>query len=131
MKLHYTDNGDETITLDESLWWFDAKTGALVCAEKGFTCDITSTPQISQCAVPKWGKHNRGAIFHDKLYSSLGRVGTQVLSRADCDRIFWEIMKEDGVSWWIRHRAWLGVRLFGWAAWNEHKRKQAQTSEVV
>jgi hypothetical protein len=126
--LAYVDHLDGTITLEQALSYFDQATGAVIYVPAGFTCDLASVPQFFQSIVPKWGKLNRAAIIHDWLYRHQGKPAspfTLCLARAECDRIFRDIMKADGVSFWTRWDAWLGVRLGGWAAWDAKRPSDA------
>lgn len=117
------DNGDGTFTLLDDVRYFDRKTGLEIIAPAGFPTDYASVPAALQSFASKIGRQNRAAIIHDWLYHTRGipREGApaiQILPRRQCDRIFRQIMKEDGVRWRMRWRMWLGVRLGGWVPWH-------------
>lgn len=129
MKIRVEDNGDGTFTLLERVDYLDVKTATLVTVPVGFPTDYASVPAALQSFASKIGKQNRAAIIHDYLYHTRGvpAVGSNrpPLSRANCDRIFREICAADGVSWRMRWRMWLGVRLGGWVPWHFGKRTAA------
>lgn len=120
MKIRVEDNGDGTFSLVDPLEYRDGASGRLVRVPAGFTTDYASVPPALQSLAPKIGRQNRAAIIHDWLYHTRGvpRVGAseaERFNRADCDRIFREVMAADGVPARLRWRMWLGVRLGGWA----------------
>jgi hypothetical protein len=56
-------------------------------------------------------------VLHDYLYSKQDRP------RSAADWIFLHAMKGDNVTWWKRQAMYQGVRLGGWVAWNDHKKR--------
>ena len=59
----------------------------------------------------------RGALAHDYLY----RNYVPGWSREDADRLFYHLIREDGLSWWKSQKAYWGIRIFGKGAWqHEH-----------
>ncbi|MEQ1861883.1 MAG: DUF1353 domain-containing protein [Chthoniobacteraceae bacterium] len=122
MKIRVEDNGDGTFTLLDRVDYFDPGAGLYITVPAGFVTDYASVPGPLQSFAGKIGRQNRAAILHDWLYHTRGipRLGAipDTLTRAECDRIFRDVMKADGVSWRLRWRMWLGVRLGGWAAWH-------------
>lgn len=53
------------------------------------------------------------AILHDYIY----REKPKDWSRYDADRLFFELLKVDGVPKWRAKLAYWGVRLFGRSSW--------------
>lgn len=54
------------------------------------------------------------AIVHDILYQA------ELLTRAEADWEFIEILKLKGIGWFKRNAMWIGLRAGGWAVWSEH-----------
>lgn len=77
-----------------------------------FITDLASTPKILWNIFEPAGKnYTRSALVHDYLYSK-NCIYTDI-SRKEADKIFLEIMKERGVSFWKRHLMFIAVRMFG------------------
>ena len=102
----YRDSGDgKTVTLLCPIA-YTANNGSVYIAPTGFVSDLASVG-MARHLIPKWGTHNKAAILHDWLYTSV-RV-----SRRLADKVFGEALKADGVWWWRRKLMYRGVRLFG------------------
>ncbi|MBU1682383.1 DUF1353 domain-containing protein, partial [Patescibacteria group bacterium] len=52
--------------------------------------------------------------LHDAIYSS------ELFTRSECDRIFYEIMVDWGTPLYSAYAKWLAVRTFGWWVWQSH-----------
>jgi len=92
---------------------------------KGFTCDGGSTPRFSWSTTsdPYSTICLLGFILHDALYC------TQYFTRAECDWILLEFLKELGVSWFTRNKIWFGVKAGGYlCAWRKHTKQTIETS---
>ncbi len=110
--------GDGIYFTTKRLFWTDKKTGIRIKVPSGFRTDLASVPRPMWSILPPFGKHSRAAIIHDYLYRTNGLAGK--LTRAQCDRIFYQIMRHNRVA---IHRAWLmwlGVRIGGWLPWLIH-----------
>lgn len=118
MRLRLIDNGDETFTLLDDVVWFDLETQTFVRAHAGGVTDFASVPRIFWPIIPPYGRHGHAAVIHDELYRLRGSLPERQLTRADCDRIFRDIMAVDGVRWTRRWVMWLGVRIGGWLPWH-------------
>lgn len=90
----------------------------------GLITDLASTPRIIWNILPPFGRYTGAAIVHDDLYA------TQKFTRERSDAILLEAMEAEGVSWLTRYTIYWGVRIGGWAAWNEDATKYAQQSYV-
>ena len=81
--------------------------------------------QSDGCSVPRllWRlvspqihpKTLRAAIGHDYIY----RVHLVGWTRAEADKMFYELMVEDGMARFSAWIAYKGVRIFGGYSWNE------------
>jgi len=88
---------------------FHSKTGLIISAPKDFTTDLTSCHSEGLWSKP--------AILHDWMYFC------GELTRKESDLIFKEAMISVGVGKFQRNKIYYGVRLFGWKAWNDHRRR--------
>jgi len=80
--------------------------------------DGASVPQIFWNIFPPIaGRYLEAAVLHDALYKK------QCLPRKKCDLIFLKAMKDCGVKLWKCYIIYFAVRLFGFIAWYENKRK--------
>lgn len=86
---------------------------------KGLPTDLASTPRIIWNIYPPFGLYIGAAIVHDDLYFRAP------FDRITCDGILLEAMKAEGVSWITRSIIYSQVRMWGWAAWNEHRKEKA------
>jgi hypothetical protein len=88
-----------------------------------FDFDLASIPRVLWPALACHELGIRAPLCHDWLYRSGGNPEWGSISprrtytRAETDRLFLELMKADGVSWWRRTAAYLAVRAFGGKAW--------------
>ena len=62
----------------------------------GFETDFVSVPRLFWRIVPPWGRYSPAAVVHDFLYH------TGLVTRAEADRIFLELMTKLGVPAWKR-----------------------------
>lgn len=79
----------------------------------GFVTDFASIPTFFRRIFNVNGKHREEAVVHDFLYSVQGKIGENQLSRKQCDQIFLDGLKNDGISFFKRHAMYQAVRLFG------------------
>jgi hypothetical protein len=83
----------------------------------GFITDFASVPRVLWPLFPPFGKYTRAAVVHDYLYDQ-HRKRVARYSRAYCDAVLLEAMKDCQCGWGQCFLIWLGVRLGGWAAWS-------------
>jgi hypothetical protein len=84
---------------------------------KGFVTDFGSVPKVLQLFVNPQGKAKAAFVLHDYLYRV--QVTTQLMS----DSFLNEGMIVLGVNWFQRFMVYRGLRIGGWSAWSEYKRK--------
>jgi len=65
------------------------------------------------------GRHQRAALFHDYCYRNQESVDND---RFTADAIYRIMLKRDNVSALRSNISYLGLRLFGWIAWNKNKK---------
>jgi hypothetical protein len=89
--------------------------GVTITVPAGFECDGASVPRFLWDSVsPQIDPRTlAGSIAHDFIY----RRHPAGWTRFDADEMFYDIIREDGLSWWKSQKAYFGVRLFGGNAW--------------
>lgn len=92
----------------------------LIVVPEGFHTDFDSVPRLPFAYWLAKNASVTGAVVHDWLYAS-GRIGDRPISRLEADRIFRDVMEEEGVSWWRRAMIYRGVRLGGWLPWGRYR----------
>lgn len=107
-----TERGDIlTLPGDLTVRWRDRE----LTVPSGFECDGASVPRLLWSSVsPRIDPRTlRAAVVHDYLY----RTAPPGWSRRDADELFYDFIREDGLSWWAAQKAYWGLRLFGGSAW--------------
>ena len=124
LEVRYLGNGDWGLISPLRVTW---KVRPAFHVVKGFKTDLASIPRIVRSLVPKGRNETRAAVVHDWIYR--GRC-EQRFTRAEADRLFLDIMEEDGVGWLRRWAIYSGVRAGGWASWKgREKGKDSDTDE--
>lgn len=116
-----TTNGDGLYWLTRPLNFYDAATLTHVHVPRGFATDLASVPRLFWNLLAPTGLYARAAVIHDFLYRTEGLHGE--VSRAQSDRIFRLVMQLSGVPGLERWIIFSAVRLFGWIAWDGHRRR--------
>lgn len=101
---------------------------AVITVPEGFIFDGESIPAWLQGVVKPFGQSKRGACVHDYLYrfgayvaTNGGRVG---VSRAQADKVYFELVRAKGLPSWQANLRWGVLRLVGWAAWNSNAKER-------
>lgn len=114
IDIHTSDESGDILTLLEPLkieW-----KGRRLIVPSGFKSDGASVPEflwstVSPAVDPRT---IRGAVAHDYAY----RHHPDGWTRADADAMFYDIIRQDGLSWWRANKVYYGVRWFGGGAWD-------------
>ena len=77
---------------------------------KSFVTDYASIPRIFRAIVLPYGKHSGASVVHDYLYSKNCELN---IERKKADKIFFEILKEEGVNPILARLMYIAVRCFG------------------
>ncbi len=90
--------------------WFNDEGNLIVefIVPAGFLTDLASIPRWATPIIPKLGHHLRAAVAHDWLYEH-----DEGLKRIQCDDLFFDGMKLDGVSRSRRNIMYQAVRIGG------------------
>lgn len=90
--------------------------GYIIRVPAGYPTDFASVPRVFWSIFPRTGRYQYAAVIHDWLYDT-HHVDRHVMSRAWCDRIFYEAMRDTGVGARTRWTLYLAVRLGGGSTW--------------
>lgn len=88
----------------------------------GFYTDFASVPRIGIIYAALGDTAHEPAVVHDWLYYSA------MVSRDVADKVLLEAMVVFGIPAWRRWPIYWGVRLGGWYAWNDHRKKGDPTN---
>ena len=90
----------------------------------GLLTDFTSVPRLLRPIVGQVGLHSAAAVFHDAGYarklliqSNGGTWRAAILTRADADLMFLDLLACARMGLALRLLVWLAVRLGGRQAW--------------
>lgn len=76
--------------------------GIFITVPAGFLTDLATIPW-PLTGIPgaaRYGNHNRAAVLHDWVYRRKGLLDDGFLmTRAEADKLFLDVMSEDGVGW--------------------------------
>ena len=113
IDIHHENARGNIITLRQEL--VIKFNGKMFIVPAGFESDGASVPRFLWDSVsPQIHPATlRAAIAHDFLY----RNQIPGWDRKEADLLFYNLCREDGLSWWKSQKAYLGIRLFGGKAW--------------
>lgn len=85
----------------------------------GFESDGASVPRFFWRIVcpPTDPQAVRAGVAHDWIY----RTQPEGWTREEADKMFYDLLVEDGMLRCRARLAYLGVRIGGWRAWNENR----------
>jgi hypothetical protein len=111
------DKEDDEMMVVFALSYLDPK-GRMWSVPAGFVTDGASIPRFlwSIIGPPFNGRYRVPALFHDAAYCEPG------MNRAAADRMFFDAMREEGVSYIKARAMWAGVRIGGGKPFAEAQR---------
>lgn len=109
-------NGAEWVLAEDLVYWSDI--AGLVRVPAGFQTDLASVPRLPVVYLLAGGTADAAAVIHDYLYT------TRAFDRATADAVLREASAVSGVPAWRRQLMYWAVRLFGGAAWDNHKQDE-------
>ncbi len=83
----------------------------------GFYTDFASVPRIGIIYAMLGDTAHEPAVVHDWLYYCAA------VPRIMADKILMEAMGVIGLPWWRKWPIYEGVRVGGWWAWDDHRKK--------
>jgi hypothetical protein len=96
-----------------------------ICVPAGFECDGESIPALLHSVVPPFGVSRRGAVVHDYLYTHAAYRSPQFLvpiDRKTADLVYKELLIAAKLQTWRAWNRYFQLRLYGWIAWNNHRK---------
>jgi len=111
---YVTDIDPKSFGYDDAGLELDPETGLhrLIVVPAGFVTDFASTPKSLWSVAPPIGRHSKGALIHDWLYTK------HLEGRPWADRVFLEAMELNGTPYFIKKVYPPMVRVAGRAAWD-------------
>lgn len=115
---YITDIDPAAFGYDDSKLQIDPNTKAhrLIIIPTGFVTDFASIPKFLWSLAPPIGKHSKGALIHDWLYTS------HIKGRPWADRVFLEAMDLNGTNHTLALIYRNMVRVFGKSSYNDNKK---------
>lgn len=86
----------------------------------GFVNDIASIPRLFWSILSPFDEYAKAAVLHDWLYYK------GLFSKGETEYIFREAMEVLNVPKWKRFCLFWAVFLFGFFAWNKHRRNETK-----
>ena len=122
IDIHQTDAQGNVFTLRQELRIMPGLT-----VPAGFSSDGASVPRFFWRLVfpPGDQKALRAAFVHDWIY----RTHPEGWTREAADKLFLKLLIEEGMPEFRAVLAWLGVRIFGSAAWKAGMSSEASAKE--
>jgi hypothetical protein len=110
-----------------------------ICVPAGFECDGESIPAILHSLVPPFGVSRRGAVVHDYLYTNAfyrvkwkpttdDPIDNSIVAveypidRKTADLVYKELLIAAKLQTWRAWNRYFQLRLYGWLAWNNHRK---------
>lgn len=81
--------------------------------------DLSSVPRVVLLWLLVGGDAPASAVVHDWLYR------TGILTRAQADRVFYDLIQIEGYSTAKAWVMWMGVRAGGWISWRKYRRGES------
>ncbi len=91
--------------------------GQTITVPVGFVTDFASVPRVPIIYGLFGDRAHHESVLHDWLYKSA------VVSRKVADAVFLEAMNARSKGFFVRWGMWLGVRIGGWKAWDDHRKE--------
>lgn len=102
---------------DHTFSYYSDRIAQVIDVPVGFFTDFASVPRLGVVYAMLGNTAHEPAVIHDWCYY------TGTLTREAADKILLEAMAVIGVPLWRRWPIYWGVRMGGWHAWNDHRKK--------
>lgn len=120
---------------------YTLKDGTVVRILAGFVFDGASIPRIFWAFLSPTGLLLIPGLLHDYAYKmnfiwSLTNEGDLIPYKINAGQKYWDQMFRDeairvnGFKT-INYCAWVALRMFGWIAWNKHRRHERDINELL
>jgi hypothetical protein len=116
--LTVTEISDSVFEVADHSFRYQSDIAGLLTVPVGFYTDFASVPRFVPVLYSLLGDTaHEPAVIHDWLYYSA------IVSREVADKVLFEAMGVLGLPFWRRYPIYWGVRIGGWKAWNDHRKK--------
>ena len=107
--------GRDLIELVDTLIYFDNRSRELFVVPVGFICNGASIPQAlwSMFGSPFDFELRQSAVLHDLLYRN------NAITKIASDQMFYDALRETGMSYFKAQSLFIGVKVFGNKAYNK------------
>lgn len=103
----------------------------IIILQKGHRINGASIPWYCQGLIPKSGKWNRSAGYHDDGYKyggffiidEFGNITFIKLSQKKIDYAYLKFMAGRKVKKWIMNAQYRMLRMLGWYTWNQYRKQ--------
>ncbi len=112
-----TEVDDQIFQICDHPFRYQSDIAGLLAVPVGFKTDFASVPRIGVIYAMLGDCAHEPAVVHDWLYYA------GLTTRAKADDVLFEAMEVIGVPAWRAFPIYWGVRLGGWYAWNDHRKK--------
>lgn len=112
-----TEIDDRIFQVCDHAFRYQSDIAGLLTVPVGFKTDFASVPRIGIIYAMLGDTAHEPAVVHDWLYYS------GLISRKESDQVLLEAMAVIGLPAWRRWPIYWGVRMGGWYAWNDHRKK--------
>lgn len=125
----YADIDELPYTLIAPLTYASVVLDQVIRIPAGFKTDLYSTylrwfPFIAYVLPRNEGHANAASIVHDYCYQ-FGRINGITITQKQADQVLQEAMKVKGLAAWRRVLIYRGLRIGGWKAWDDYRRRDA------
>ena len=98
--------------LTDSLVYRSERFDRIFIVPAGFITNYATLPPfVPRFLIRKLGRHRKGAVLHDYLYNADTKY--QAFNRSQCDSLFYDAMRDEGVPRWKASLMFSGVRAGG------------------
>jgi hypothetical protein len=124
---YFFDRGRKFRLMADFRYVDDEAKGIDVTVPKGTVTDFNSVPRLLWWWFAPQDCVEAGVV-HDYLYENPGegRSDGERWTRGELDDLWRRILHLDGMRRSKRLAGWLGVRIGGWNAWRQHRRRDAE-----
>ncbi len=105
-------------------YYYSAVLKAVIEVPRNFITDLNSTPRPLWWLYPPCGKYTLAVVIHDRGYWLQDRP------QKDWDMLLREAIQVCGDSKGVANNFYAGVRIGGWAAWNNNAKQDKSTGFV-
>lgn len=116
-SLTVTEIDDDVFEVTGQPFRYQSDIVGLVSVPVGFRTDFASVPRIGFIYALLGNTAHQAAVIHDWAYYS------DLMDRETADKVLLEAMEATGIEPWKRKAIYWGVRLGGWKAWADHRKR--------